>query len=466
MIDCAPQWTLGWHPQSSLDDSRETVTLYRGLGGLSSVRLPAVVLEHLRHGTLPLSALESRKHSAHNLTRPQAVALKKLHQSGYLVLILRLGDESLVHWQDAKDLDLSVPVSIESLRPLPGTWMRMEGDALVVEAPGVRGSVRSRSRAGQDLLWNLLRSSTPESRDNLSLMVATLLQSAGMLVCKPSGACERGESLDQLAEWHECLFHYKWRLGNHHHPVGAAYPGRADERPPPPLYPQEAELEGISLERWNADQHKGPGFFKVLCTRRSVRTQGIRTLDAVTLGHLLDRVYHPAYTHEMNLDGVSLQMIRRPTIAGGSLHELDLFLNIRWVEGIPEGFYYYAPDRHKLVPIPLDTRYRQVLLEEAVSASRYAGVPSLQMLVVTRLSRLLWKYRSMSYAVTLQNAGALQQTINLVSTALGLGACSIGNGNAKWLSTCPAFQRGDRWWISSLLIGTLDSQKNGIGSDD
>ena len=52
------------------------------------------------------------------------------------------------------------------------------------------------------------------------------------------------------------------------------------------------------------------------------------------------------------------------------------------------------------------------------------------LVVTSRFARISWKYESIAYALTLKHVGLLVQTIYLVATAMGLGACALGSGDA------------------------------------
>lgn len=365
-------------------------------------------------------------------------------------------------WQDAICYERKDLKAVTKLCLRKGTYLRWEEQGCIVESPGIRCSIRTSDTIAVAELCQLLHSGGSGLAENpVRNAIAELLYSAGVLYAEQeSGFPESSNAkLEDQAEWHERVFHHKWRLGEHAIPLGAVYPGLQNGKPVPPLFPDEEGSDGIALARRMSDGSDLPSFETVLATRRSVRASA-GALSAESLGHFLDLSHHPQFTHRQEVGGSELVTQWRPTAAGGSLHELDLFLNLHKVEGIPAGFYYYAPSRHLLIPIGMPARARDTMRREAESASHYCGEASVQILILSRLQRLLWKYQSMAYAITLQNAGALQQTFYLVATSLGLAPCSIGNGNQQWLQSCPGLALEARWWVGNFLLSASPSPTN------
>jgi SagB-type dehydrogenase family enzyme len=51
--------------------------------------------------------------------------------------------------------------------------------------------------------------------------------------------------------------------------------------------------------------------------------------------------------------------------------------------------------------------------------------PPVLVTMTTRLARLSWIYSGIAYATTLKHVGALQQTLHLVATAMGLASTAL-----------------------------------------
>jgi SagB-type dehydrogenase family enzyme len=58
-----------------------------------------------------------------------------------------------------------------------------------------------------------------------------------------------------------------------------------------------------------------------------------------------------------------------------------------------------------------------------------AAAPNIVITIAARFGRISWKYSSIAYALILKDAGVLIQTLYLMTTGMGLGACAIGSVN-------------------------------------
>ena len=453
MLSDKGSWWVQWHPEADISPDG-IVSLHRGLGMKEKHRLSGEWVDALSEGSVSWYQLFPQDAGSGVMPRPMRIRIRRLLERGFLQVKLSFADGSWVSWQDAERFERKVESSRTPLRRRAGTYVRWEGDQCMMESPEIRSRIFTRNaEVLSDLMCCLHGGSDPHPLSERSVALRTLLVSAGMLVrdSDEQSSVEPAEDLNALAGWHERVFHSKWRLGKNASPVGAVFPGYHAGRVAPSVFPEEETGEGVALLR--ADRNSLPQiqFCDVLGKRRSVRVSKTEmTLEQ--LGHFLDLVHHPQEEHCQRVGEQQLQTLWRPTAAGGSLHELDLFLNLNAVEGIAPGLYFYASSRHVLVPVPMDEADRDAMRREAESASHYAGSANVQILIFSRLQRLLWKYKSMAYAITLQNAGALKQTLYLVATSLELAPCAIGNGNERWLRSCPNLTSTKRWWVGNFLL--------------
>nr|WP_225954944.1 SagB family peptide dehydrogenase [Kibdelosporangium phytohabitans] len=155
--------------------------------------------------------------------------------------------------------------------------------------------------------------------------------------------------------------------------------------------------------------------------RRSVRDYDDENpITVEQLGHFL---YRSAHVRSVTAAGTST----RPSPSGGGLHELEIYPVTRSVPGLGDGVHHYDPFDHKLETLPGSTR---VLLDQAALAMGKDTAPQVLLVITARFGRTMWKYQTMAYALTLKNVGALQQTMYLVATAMGLAPCAIEAGTS------------------------------------
>jgi len=249
------------------------------------------------------------------------------------------------------------------------------------------------------------------------------LLSAGLLV-DPEAAGPDG--LDTW-EFHDLLMHQRSRIGRHAEPIGATFPF-AGSRDPAPSHVDVKFPGAPSIPLPVPAPGPGPGLFDVLERRTSVR-RSPREIDLARLGALLHQSARITAYHPRTADPRSYPATRRPYPTGGAAYDLEIYPVVRRCADLDAGIYYYNPAHHALETVSIDRGPVEQLATLATAAT--AGLAEVQVLLVitSRFARLSWKYRSISYATTLKNVGALYQTLYLVATALDLAPCALGTGS-------------------------------------
>lgn len=193
--------------------------------------------------------------------------------------------------------------------------------------------------------------------------------------------------------------------------------------PPPPTFPPPRKGGEVSLPTAGDDGE----LFDLLHQRRTHRkfdrTRSLRRQDLATL---LRWVFAPVAYHHL-APGVDL--LRRSSPSGGSLHPFEAYPLVIDVEGLECGLYHYASDRHTLESVlPLEEEAARQLAIEMGKKQLYVGEAHCLVILAARWSRNFWKYQrnSHTYSVVLMDAGHLSQTFYLVATHLGLGAFFTG----------------------------------------
>lgn len=259
-----------------------------------------------------------------------------------------------------------------------------------------------------------------------------LLDAAGMLEDREhSLAIGIGDHLTKFGEFHDLLFHRRSRFGQHDQPFGAAFPF-LDHTPPLPAIPTPLSAAVISLPIPSESEVRARDLTltQVLERRVSVRQYGN---DPITLTQLAEFLFRCARTRACYGPtpelGMPYEAIDRPYPTGGGVSDLELYIVANLVHGLPRGIYHYAADRHLLEQLESKEENIEDLLQTAMKASGAIEPPQVLIAITSRFGRMSWKYCSISYATTLKNVGVLYQTMYLVATAMGLGACALGSGN-------------------------------------
>jgi oxazoline/thiazoline dehydrogenase len=297
--------------------------------------------------------------------------------------------------------------------------------------------------------------------------VLTLLLRAGMVGEAGAGGGCAGDDNPALQTWefHDLLFHARSRQGRSDAPFGGTYrlAGRLD--PPPALKPAPAgethELYRPDLARLERDD---PPLARVQERRCSVREfDADRPITDRQLGEFLFRVARvkDCWQTEVatNNGPVCMEFASRPYPAGGGLYELELYAAVNRCANLQPGLHHYDPARHRLTRLCGRTAEVAGLLRDAAEST---AIPedSVQVLLIlaARFARVAWKYESIAYALTLKHVGVVCQTMYLAATAMGLGPCAVGCGDADLFARAAGTDYCAETSVGEFLLG---SQRHG-----
>jgi SagB-type dehydrogenase family enzyme len=160
---------------------------------------------------------------------------------------------------------------------------------------------------------------------------------------------------------------------------------------------------------------------KAIEQRRSLRKYSTQALSMDELSFLL---WTSSWARDFR-SNERMEITLRNVPSAGARHPLETYVDIRNVEGIKPGLYYYHPIKHCLV-----------LLEasEAKSGQIYEACMRQEMLQTAALNfilsavpyRTVWRYGQRGYRYLYLDAGHVGQNIHLAAEAIGGGACMIG----------------------------------------
>ena len=270
-----------------------------------------------------------------------------------------------------------------------------------------------------------------------SPLVRRALAGAGFLALTADGA-DGGDEARQtaLAQWefHDLLLHVHSRFGWHQDPFGAQFPYIGEIEPLPAKRPPWPGPR-IALAR-APDGADGEAFASVLERRRSERLYDEEhPITLEDLGALLDRAARVRSYYEIPVQNFSgregkFEVSRRPYPNGGASYELEIYPVVDRCAGLESGLYHYDAAAHELVRLAGRTPDVEQALAFAKTATAGLANPQIVFAIAARFARVTWKYRSICYATTLRNTGALYQTLYLAATELGLSPCGLGSGNS------------------------------------
>jgi SagB-type dehydrogenase family enzyme len=85
-------------------------------------------------------------------------------------------------------------------------------------------------------------------------------------------------------------------------------------------------------------------------------------------------------------------------------------------------------------------------------------VPPLLISLVARSDRPDRKYGDLAYSLTLRNAGVVLQSVYLCATAMGLGACAVGSGDAADFAEATGLDPLVASAVAEIVIGALPDE--------
>ncbi|HEY1860473.1 MAG TPA: SagB family peptide dehydrogenase [Gemmataceae bacterium] len=437
-------------------------------------------------------------------------ALRRFESPGededrFFELVRSVGNGSLARWHyylerlsrrgllcrfahaDGKRLATLVAVSssfvARSAQAIPGrryllsrfAYVRRDGIEAVLESPLAHARVILNDCRTAALIGAL---ATPATVEDVAARVCqipadavtgicNLLLRAGMLAEVADGGTLAEDHDPALQTWafHDLLFHARSRSGRFDAPYGATYRMAGRIAPPPAL---KLIPDGPMRELYRPDLAKlerdDPSLAWVQERRCTVRDfDAERPITDRQLGEFLYRVARVKDSRQTEVDTphgpIRMDFAARPYPAGGGLYELELYVAINRCANVEPGLYYYDPARHALARLCERTPEVGNLLQDAAESTAIAEI-NLQVLLIVaaRFPRMAWKYESIAYALTLKHVGVLFQSMYLAATAMGLGPCAVGGGDADLFARAAGTNYSAETSVGEFILG---SQRHG-----
>lgn len=338
------------------------------------------------------------------------------------------------------------------------TVLRVAEGKLVAERPGSHASIELEpAMAGvvaELARWTSVSDGVGGHSAQLSRAVIDLLAGAGLLA--PGGPDDDQESTDaSFAQWSpaDLWLHGRSRGARLINGYGGSYP-LADRFPPLPAVPAarpgpRIELPAPDLE---VTAKADPPFTEVLERRRSVRAHDAAA--PITLAQLGELLYRSARIRRVFASGDGQEVADRPYPSGGALHELEIYPLITHCEGAQPGLWHYAAADHQLEHVADPSGATAALVAGAQAAAVMSTSPQVVLIITARFGRVMWKYDAIGYSLVLKHVGVLYQTIYLVGSAMGLGVCGLGGGDASDFAAASGLPYHTEGSVGELVVGT------------
>jgi SagB-type dehydrogenase family enzyme len=262
---------------------------------------------------------------------------------------------------------------------------------------------------------DMLDAPNDDVADILSYLAATGIVVLGEWRAAAHTAWFAEDTDPKLVRWshHDLMFHAQSRLGRSDEESGPVFP-HAEQHPVPPLVkPVHGGGAPVAL-------------YRPPRTYRDGTDTGLdRHVTAEALGELLFRAARiRAVDTAATGTGVRYEVSDRPYLSSNGLYELELYVIANACTDLDRAIYHYDPSEHVLTLVHDNEWEMDALLDEARVAARTESRPAAMVTITARVDRSSWMYSGIGYSLTLTHVGALQQTLCLVATDMGLAACA------------------------------------------
>ncbi|MFI6171693.1 SagB family peptide dehydrogenase [Nocardia sp. NPDC051052] len=286
---------------------------------------------------------------------------------------------------------------------------------------------------------------------SIKSQLAADLHWCGFLVADP----DEEEREFTTRGWHaaDLWFHRRSTLGER--TASSAHAGApmwaVDTFPQPPTrkphYPGEpVPLATPDLAVLRAND---PTLAAVLAGQQS--THAIDDANPITRDQLAELLFGTAG----GVRSTSAESAARPHPSAGSVDELELYPIVRHVDGLAPGMYHYDSFDHVLRPVAdLESPAVQRLLATASVPLAEGGAPQLVLLLAARSGHLTRNNGQVAYADILKHVGAVTQTVSVIATAMGLGACAQGFSDTAAFAAAANVDELAECAVGSIIVGS------------
>lgn len=175
------------------------------------------------------------------------------------------------------------------------------------------------------------------------------------------------------------------------------------------------------------------GLSTAIKSRRSVRKYSNKDMSLNDVANIL--YYTQGICDEVepyNLERNEKKIKLRANPSAGGLYPIQLYVYMKNIKDLEDGIYTYYPYSHSLRPIKVNKEALNIenLAEFAIINAENANLVVFYVYNFLKNSR---KYGDDGLNYALIEAGEMAQNLQLVSTALGYGACDIGGYEKQYI---------------------------------
>jgi SagB-type dehydrogenase family enzyme len=383
--------------------------------------------------------------------------LDKLRAGGWLTTTVRYRERDLYTMQPLRRLSGTADAPGHGLVLSRFVVLRREGERIVVESPLAQASMEVHNPAVTALIGALVHP-LPDATTAGSLPAGVTdrilrdMRWAGLLVVPDSE-----ETAPSIRQWspHELWFHTRSRMGNGGY-FGSDF-GRTNwgkglyEPVPTRREPFPGHVVDLRRPDLKALRENDRPLTAVVEDRRSIREHDDD--NPITVDQLGELLYRCArIRHSYLLEGT--ECLSGPYPSGGSVYELELYPVVRRVSGLDPGMYHYDTHEHRLRLVREPSPEVAQLLWTAAAAAIVRTPPQVLLVITARFGRLMRTYEEVPYSLVLKHVGVLYQTMYLVATSMGLGACGLGAGDPTAFTAATGLEYMVEGSVGEFMLGS------------
>jgi len=347
-------------------------------------------------------------------------------------------------------------------------FLRTENQSMILETSKDSIKIKIRNPQILNFIHHLAGFTTIEELTKKCVLNESLIR--GLLSLLSSGSFltfeDQNNSITAQSYWnfHDHLFHNRSRYGKHNYPSGGTYRFIGKSKPKKARRDIDNSLKDIFLDVPSEIDLANSNSLNS-CIESRVSTREFEGIELSKLSTFLYRCCRIKGTQPMQIQNHKgekevVETLRTPYPSGGALYELGFYLTVSECEGLEPGFYYYNPFEHKLSLLSQPSQSSESMVWYARMCTNMPLNPPVVITLSADFERMFWKYENMAYAAILKNVGAVFQTMYLVATDLGLGACAMGNGNTEVFKNITGKSKMEESSVGEFIIGNPVKEKN------
>ena len=216
----------------------------------------------------------------------------------------------------------------------------------------------------------------------------------------------------------------------------------------PPLYKEPISDIQIALPKNFEDLNITADFLSVVNKRESKRIYTEKPVTLLQLSYLLW-----CAQGVKGLRGKKYATLRTVP-CGGARHEFELYMCIRYVEGVKPGYYHYLPQTHSIECLREEENpeeFLKVSLQEQLWAVKSSVVFYFSIIPY----RAEWRYGIYTHRIALVDAGYISENLYLAATSAELGSCALGAVETDTCNKAFGLDGDEEFIILAHTVGTI-----------